>query len=330
MAGVRTLVVVRFRTLDAHLRRASRAGAFLAARVNRDRFDKDFMNTPRSAAADRPNLPLFERILCAVDRQKPSLSASGLAGLIADRFGASLEELFVESGPPAQAILERASRRRSDLIVLGARQRSDLGWQFRDDVVRDVSALADCATLTVHERDTPALIEHIVVPVEFGPATTGALEWASAFALRFGAKLQLLHVVSRQRLPSDAAAELTALERRVRAFGVDVGCQVIVAGSTANGIESYNDQGEFDLVVVGLLGAPESPARLTRGIIPTLRNRLPVPLLSVRAAPVDATRPRCAHRKSASRSRSRSWSGALCVAIISFAARRSEWWGARP
>jgi nucleotide-binding universal stress UspA family protein len=281
------------------------------------------MNSPRWAAAHRPHLPHFQRILCAVDLARPSPGAFGFAALIAERFGASLEALYVGSaadeaqperlerfvasstppvpatartvdGNPARTILERAERTDTDLIVLGSRQRSDLGWQFRDDVVRDVSASASCATLTVHERDNHAVIEHILLPVDFGPATDVALAWASTFALLFGAKLQLLHVVSRERTAarSDDLTQLSALQRQLSARGIDASCQVTLAGGAAIGIESYNDQSEFDLIVMGVGEASKAPARLTRGVIATLRNRMPVPLLSVRATPLDATDPR--------------------------------------
>jgi nucleotide-binding universal stress UspA family protein len=296
------------------------------------------MNTSRSPARERLNSPLFKRILCALDVEQPTPSVLGLAGLIAERFAASLEALYVRpaagfvsgiaeqsfdkivdhlggapsvsvslaSGSPAQAILERATARGVDLIVLGSRERSDLGWQFRDDVVRDVSAMADCATLTVHERDQPASIDRILVPVDFGPATTSMVEWTSAFALRFGAKVQLLHVVSRERLsdrsasqrsrfcvvPGDAMAELAVLEQRLSARGVDVASQMVLGGCVANGIESYNEQGEYDLVVMGGGDAHHGASRLTRGVIASLRNRLPVPMLSVRATSFDASRPR--------------------------------------
>jgi nucleotide-binding universal stress UspA family protein len=269
-------------------------------------------------------LPRFERILCAVDVQQPTPGALGFAGLLAERFGASLEALYVGSiangletelrladvarhasgvasvtatlaaGNPAQTILERAASRDADLIVLGSRQRSDLGWQFRDDVVRDVAARAACATLTVHERDAPAVIGRILVPIDFGPATSCMLAWASTFALLFGASLRLLHVVSRERQSARSSdrVELAAIEQRLADRGIDVGSQITVAGGAAIGIEGYNLQEEFDLVVMGAAQEPHDPARVTRGIIATLRNRMPVPLLSVRAAGFDATRPR--------------------------------------
>ena len=249
------------------------------------------MNTSRSAAADCRPLPHFERILCAFDAAHPSPDALGLANLLAERFGASLETLNVAIGSPAEAILARAKASRCDLIVLGSRSRSDLGWQFRDDVVRDVSALADCGTLTVHERDTPATVERILVPVDFGPATASTLEQASALALRFSAQIQLLHVVSHDSF--DADAQLESLRARLSLLGVVATAETVVASSVAGGIESYNQRAEFDLVVLGG-GSSRDPSRLTRGTLATLRNRLPVPLLSVRSAPREAG-VACAH-----------------------------------
>jgi len=244
------------------------------------------MNTSRWAAADCRHLPQFERILCAFDVEQPSPDALGLANLIAERFGASLETLYVAAGSPAQAILDRACASRCDLIVLGSRSRSDLGWQFRADIVRDVSALADCGTLTVHERDTAPTVERILVPVDFGPATEPTLERAAALALRFAAKVQLLHVVSHDSF--DAKTQLLALQKRLTSLGVDVAAEIVVASSVAGGIESFNQRAEFDLVVMGS-SSSRDPSRLTRGIVATLRNRVSVPLLSVRTPPREAT-----------------------------------------
>jgi nucleotide-binding universal stress UspA family protein len=273
------------------LRRGSRVGATggETAAIVAVSLNKDFMNTSRWAAADRRQPPHFERILCAFDVEQPSPAALELARLLAERTGSALESFYADNGSPARAILERASSLRADLIVLGARSRSDLGWQFRDDVVRDVSALAECATLTVHERDTPAALEHILVPVDFGPATRPVVERAAALALGFDASLQLLHVVSHQSV--DESVKLAALERGLASRGIKVSADVIVASGAAHGIESHNQRGEFDLVVMGVSGSPHYAPRLTRGVIATLRNRLSVPLLSVRELTVDPTRP---------------------------------------
>jgi nucleotide-binding universal stress UspA family protein len=275
------------------------------------------MNTPRWPLAHRPAI---ERILCAIDIEQPTTGLLGFSHFIAEGFGASLSTLYVGaddtpteqrleqllldspcpsagarlvSGPPAPSIIKEAHTHGHDLVVLGSRQRSDLGWQFRNDVVRDVAA-AGCATLTVHERDTPPVIEHILLPLDFGPATAGALEWAASFALHFTAKLQLLHVVSREQRTAHGQdrLKLHAVERELRQRGVDVAAEVIVAGSVAIGIESYNTRGEFDLVVMGASAPMADPPRLARGVIAMLRSRLSVPLLSVPDNGIGAYRPR--------------------------------------
>jgi nucleotide-binding universal stress UspA family protein len=117
--------------------------------------------------------------------------------------------------------------------------------------------------------------------------------------------VQLLHVVSRERstvrsvdraqnvvrssnVPADVTAKLMDLERQLTRLGVNATSEVVIASNVANGIADYNDRTEFDLVVVGMSGPPQSPPRLTRGVVSTLRNRMSVPVLSVRATTLDA------------------------------------------
>ena len=209
------------------------------------------------------------------------------------------------SGSPVASILERAGVSGNELIVLGARKRSDLGWQFRDDIARQVSAMADCATLTVQDRDAPDRIERILVPIDLGSSTACALAWAVAFAQRFEAEVHVLHVVSPERqsarsvdrsrnvvrsssVPSEVGARMTELAEELKRAGVRATSGVAIAGGVVNGITQCNDRGEFDLLVLGLSGPPRGASRLTRGIASTLRNRMSIPVLSVREAAQDS------------------------------------------
>lgn len=208
------------------------------------------------------------------------------------------------SGSPVTGILERTAVSGNELIVLGARRRSDLGWQFRDDVARQVSALAQCATLTVHDRDRADKVERILVPIDFGAVTDSAVAWAQLFAQRFTAEVHLLHVVSREqrterhdegsnkvtsssRVPAHAGLRGAELAAGLAGAGVRATSEVVIAGSIVKGISDYNARGEFDLLVLGLTGPPRGAARLTRGLAATLRNRLSIPLLSIRQATGD-------------------------------------------
>jgi nucleotide-binding universal stress UspA family protein len=208
------------------------------------------------------------------------------------------------SGDTVASILERTASD-DDLIVLGARQRSDLGWQFRDDIARQVSALAECATLTVHDRAGADKIERILVPVDFGPVTARALAWAALFAQRFAAGVHVLHVVSRETqaergverarkstrpsgVPADVGARMDELAAELTRAGVQATSDVTIASGVASGITDCNDRGAFDLLVLGLSGPPRGAPRLTRGVAATLRNRMSIPVLSVRQATDDS------------------------------------------
>ncbi len=169
--------------------------------------------------------------------------------------------------------------------------------------------MAQCATLTVHDRDQADKIERILVPVDFGPVTDSAVAWALSFAQRFGAEVHILNVVSREQQTarsvepsgkvtrsSSAPPHVSALSAALAAGLVDAGVRatsdVVISSGVVNGITEYNDRGEFDLLVLGLSGPPRGAARLTLGLAATLRNRMSIPLLSVRQTtgdPPDAT-----------------------------------------
>ncbi|HVY28248.1 MAG TPA: universal stress protein [Polyangiaceae bacterium] len=224
--------------------------------------------------------------------------------LVAGRGDPDSTTTRLASGSPVTRILERSAVSDHDLIVLGARQRSDLGWQFRDDIARQVSALAQCATLTVHDRDRADKIERILVPVDFGAVTDSAVAWALLFAQRFKAEVHILHVVSREQqtersversgkvtrsssVPPDVSARSAELAAALIEAGIRATSDVIISSGVVNGITDYNDRGEFDLLVLGLTGPPRGAARLTRGLAATLRNRMSIPLLSIRQATVE-------------------------------------------
>lgn len=247
----------------------------------------------------------FSRFQTNADRVE-ELMASHNAGqrleqLVQGLGGPDTTTTRLVSGDPVASILERTDVSGNDLIVLGARQRSDLGWQFRDDIARKVSALAQCATLTVHDRDRPDRIERILVPVDLGPVTNRSIAWAGAFAQRFAAQVHVLHVVSRERqtertvdrsqkvvrssvVPSEVSARIAGLAEELTRQGIEASSEVAIAGGVVNGITDCNDRGEFDLLVLGLSGPPQGAPRLTRGVASTLRNRMSIPVLSVRQA----------------------------------------------
>jgi nucleotide-binding universal stress UspA family protein len=224
-----------------------------------------------------------------------------LEQLVEGRGGPESTTTRLALGSPVASILERSALSGNDLIVLGARQRSDLGWQFRADIARQVSALAECATLTAHDRDRPDKIERILVPVDLGPVTSRAIAWALMFAQRFAAEVHVLHVVSRERrsehsqkvgrasaVAADVGARVAELAEGLTRSGVQATSDVVIARGVVSGITDCNARGEFDLLVLGLSGPPGGAPRLTRGVAATLRNRMSIPVLSVRQTTDDS------------------------------------------
>jgi nucleotide-binding universal stress UspA family protein len=228
-----------------------------------------------------------------------------LEQLVQGQVGPELTTTRLVSGKTVAAILDRTHVSGNDLLVLGARQRSDLGWQFRDDIARQVSSLAQCATLTVHERDGRDRIDRILVPVDLGPVTERAIAWAAMFARHFEAEVHVLHVVSRERqtersmdrsrkvtrtsaVPSDVSARVSDLAAELVRSGVRATSDVTIAGGVVNGITDRNDRGQFDLLVIGMNGPPQGAARLVRGVVATLRNRMSIPVLSIRQSTLDS------------------------------------------
>lgn len=223
-----------------------------------------------------------------------------LEQLVRGRGGPDATTTRLASGSPVASILERAGVSGKDLIVLGARERSDLGWQFRDDIARQVSALAPCATLTAHDHDGADKIERILVPVDFGPVTAHAIAWATAFAQRFRAQVHVLHVLSGERrprganeasssnIPTTVSARIAELVAELTRLGIQATSDVSIAGGVVSGITDCNDRGDFDLLVLGLTGPPRGAARLKRGVASTLRSRLTIPILSARQTSFDS------------------------------------------
>jgi len=130
------------------------------------------------------------------------------------------------------------------------------------------------------------MISTIVVPVDGSPHANAAVEWASDLALRYGARLVLLHVIAKWQ-PDVYAAEARALQRaehgdtmeydllqslgrrvvepaekRVRACGVKAVESVIEVGDPAETVLEQAKAVKADLIVMGRRGLGPLPGLL--------------------------------------------------------------------
>lgn len=119
----------------------------------------------------------------------------------------------------APVVLEYADEQPIDLIVLGTHGRRPLHPPLLGSVAEEVVRLARCLVLTLRsegEERTLGPIEAILVPVDLSDPALHGLEVARHLAARYGARLEVLHVLDeRPRGPLQAAPGASSgLERR--------------------------------------------------------------------------------------------------------------------
>ncbi len=181
------------------------------------------------------------RILVPFDLSDLALDAWKQARLLAERFGATVEALYVEEllpaaelmfprggldarlradiarlararlgkgcrlhiaeGDPAVVILRQARARRADLIVMGTHGRTGLERVWIGSVAETVSRLSSVPVLTL--RGAPRALRSLLAPVNFTPYSDHGFLFAAGVAAALGAELTALHVsVDPRRCPN--------------------------------------------------------------------------------------------------------------------------------
>lgn len=214
------------------------------------------------------------------------------------------------TGPPAKAIVEYAETLASDLIVMGTHGRGGMAHLLLGSVAERVVRSAACPVLTV--RATPGrTIRRVLVPTDFSETADEALDYALLLAARFGASLELLHVLDDPFVTEGLAAEAymseapvmrsallreaqNRLDRRVAPLRsasdyegwpglVRVDAEVLF-GHGAKTIAEYAQDREVDLIVMGTHGRTGVAHLLLGSVAERLVRTAPCPVLTVRRA----------------------------------------------
>jgi len=281
----------------------------------------------------------FSRILAAVDFSRPARGAFDYALALSKKHQAKLAviqavpigELFgsegrerldlaaelrqraadervdftyrVQHGDPADVILMHALALRADVIVVGAHQRTGFDRLVAGSVGERIAAKATVPVLVIPQTDPTSTEEpfrHVVVAVDFTPASEHAIEQAFAFARRPGDRITMLHVVDgsasgvpphfyryggaeyERHLIQDARERLQLAALKKRRTSAIVHTRVLVGDPTTEIVRVADSVGA-DLLVAGV------PKRgvVSRALFGTTAARLmratPIPMLAVPA-----------------------------------------------
>jgi nucleotide-binding universal stress UspA family protein len=211
-------------------------------------------------------------------------------------------ETEIAFGTPATAILERAPREDSGLILMATHGRGGISRWRLGSVADKVMRLAPCPTLLVRPPEAGKAIggvhfQHLLVPLDGSRLAERALEPATDLALATGAKLTLVRVVPflsatmnwggeyvpelgeiEAEMEADAKRDLEVVHARLPA-AVDADT-VVVRGTPALVLESYITEHPIDLTVMTTHGR----AGFSRFVLGSTAERLVqagVPMLLV-------------------------------------------------
>jgi nucleotide-binding universal stress UspA family protein len=228
------------------------------------------------AAAGEPGAPAFPPlVVTTADRDKLLASMRGLAE---SEVGPDVRvEYEIVEGPVAPEILDSASARRADLIVLGTHGRSGFERLMLGSVTEKVLRKASCPVLSVPPRmpdstPLPPPFKKMLCAIDFSDCSMNALNFAMSLAQEADAHLTVLNVVE---LPADAHERLPHFSPGVRQYlteleeehrqrlqtvvpdSVRAYCSVetmMVPGKPYREIQRVAAEQHSDLIVIGIHG----------------------------------------------------------------------------
>ena len=136
------------------------------------------------------------------------------------------ERVVLKGETAAETVARYAKSNDFDLIAAGTHGRTGISEWFLGSVTERILRIAPCPVLTVGPMSQPhpaqEVFDHILFAFDLSDASKHALRYACAFAGRYGARLELLHVVEYRNFPasysvrgSEIFRQVTDLERRI-------------------------------------------------------------------------------------------------------------------
>lgn len=217
-----------------------------------------------------------------------------------NRAGAVDIDVQIDSGRPANRILERAGSLPADLIVIGTHGTGGFEYLVLGSVTEKVLRKATCPVMTVppHGRTTGKLpFKRLLCPVDFSDSSLAALDFAFSLAQGGEAELTLLHVFEwpaevtsaffniaayREEVERDASARLQLLIP----LSINEWCRPttrVVHGKAYREILGAATEDGADLIVMGVHGRNALDLMLFGSTTNQVIRRATCPVLTLRA-----------------------------------------------
>lgn len=215
-----------------------------------------------------------------------------LAGLV--RNSGQPSTALTASGCIESAVARWIREHDIDLIVMGTRGRHGIERLLLGSTAEAVVRTATCPVLTIHGEVRPPSARgldftHVLFATDLSKSSEPAGSLALSFALEFGARVTLLHVLppgsrTTSQLVIDSALarhQLLALAPAETARECEIDC-VVAEGQPAEQILNLAEEMSVDLVVVGLPPYPHSSTRFRSGVACEVVSSAATAVLTVR------------------------------------------------
>lgn len=247
-----------------------------------------------------------------VVQQVQQAMAERLLAALADELQlkkAPVDGRLIEVGPPAATIARQADLTNSDLIVIGAGDRSGNDVYRPGRIAQAVIERATQPVLAIRPDGPPASFRRLLCPVDFSDAAQRGLANAARLARAFQSKLVVLGVVpevswvTRPLIPEDAQwldeATRAELKRAAQRYHDDwrarfeefvsrvdlqglKSAQEVRGGSVDEQIVSAAREHQCDLIVMGSTGRGGPLHALLGGVTRRVLHELPCSILTIK------------------------------------------------
>jgi len=214
-------------------------------------------------------------------------------------------ETAVETGQPAEGILDYVDDEGVDLVVMGTHGRSGLRRYLTGSVAERVVRLSPVPVLTVRATEASAVDDgysDILVPTDGSERSDAAVAHAVALASAFGGRIHAVSVVNvgdiatgpEVGIPAEFLEELEtaagdateAIAETAQAADVDAVTEVST-GRPKHELLEYVEQNDIDLVCMGTHGRTGLDRVLLGSTAEALLRQAAVPVLTVSEHPGD-------------------------------------------